>query len=91
MDFLSFMKKIFLKFKIKKLNILEIGSYAGGSAASSFCKIFSKNVFCFDINISNFKYKSKNIHVFGIDINNEKKTKKFKKIFLIYNFKLILI
>ena len=32
------------------------------------------NVFCFDINISNFKYKSKKIHVFGIDINNQEKT-----------------
>ena len=30
---------------------------------------------CFDLNISNFKYKSKNIHVFGLDIKNEKKVK----------------
>ena len=63
-------------FKNKKINILEIGSYAGSSAAA-FVKYFPKsNVFCFDINISNFEYKSKNIHVFGIDINNKKKVKK---------------
>ena len=62
--------------KEKKINILEIGSFAGASAAA-FSKYFpNSKVFCFDINISNFKYKSKNIHVFGIDINNEKKIKK---------------
>mgnify|MGYP007000043197 len=32
------------------------------------------NIFCFDVNISNFKYKSKRIHVFGVDIKNQKKT-----------------
>ena len=63
-------------FKNKKINILEIGSYAGASAAA-FVKYFpSSNVFCFDINISNFKYSSKNIHVHGIDINNKIKVKK---------------
>ena len=46
--------------------------------------IFSDtNVFCFDINISNFIYKSKNIHVYGLDINNEKQVNKNLK--LIYN------
>jgi len=63
-------------FKGKKINILEIGSYAGASAAA-FVKYFpNSNVFCFDINISNFKYKSRNIHVFGIDINNQERIKK---------------
>ncbi len=68
--------------KNKQINILEIGSYAGASAAA-FAKYFSKaNIFCFDINISNFKYESKKIHVFGIDINNKKKIKKIlNKIF----------
>ena len=47
----------------------------------------NSQVFCFDINISNFKYKSKNIHVFGVDINNEKKIKKIlNKIFTDYKF-----
>ena len=85
--FSKFYEKNFKKFKNKKINILEIGSYAGGSAAA-FVKYFSNaNVFCFDINISNFKYKSKNIHVFGIDINDEKKINKIlESIFLQYNF-----
>jgi predicted O-methyltransferase YrrM len=80
-------EKNFEKIKNKKINILEIGSYAGGSAAA-FVKYFPNiNIFCFDINISNFKYKSKNIHVFGIDINNEKKINKvLESIFLQYNF-----
>ena len=85
--FSRFYEKNFKKFKDKKINILEIGSYAGGSAAA-FVKYFPNvNIFCFDINISNFKYKSKNIHVFGIDINNEKKINKIlDSIFLQYNF-----
>ena len=84
--FSKFYEKNFKKFKDKKINILEIGSYAGGSAAA-FVKYFPNiNIFCFDINISNFKYKSKNIHVFGIDINNEKKINKIlDSIFLQYN------
>jgi len=73
--------------KGKNINILEIGSYAGASAAA-FAKYFSNsNIFCFDINISNFKYKSKKIHVFGIDINDEKKIKiTLDKIFKQYDF-----
>ena len=85
--FSNFYEKNFYKYKNKKINILEIGSYAGGSAAA-FVKYFpNAKIFCFDINISNFKYKSKNIHVFGIDMNNEKKTNEIlKSIFSKYNF-----
>ena len=69
-------------YKNKNLNILEIGSYAGASAAA-FTKYLPKSkVYCFDVNISNFKYKSKNINVYGIDINNSKKVVKIlNKIF----------
>ena len=82
------------EFKDKKLNILEIGSFAGASAAA-FTKYFSNvNVFCFDVNISNFDYISKKIHVFGVDINNEKKVNKnLEKIFKdfhINNFDIII-
>ena len=62
------------KFKNKKINILEIGSYAGASAAAFVKYLPESNIFCFDINISNFEYKSEKIHVFGLDINNQKKT-----------------
>ena len=74
-------------YKNKNLNILEIGSYAGASAAA-FTKYLPKSkVYCFDVNISNFKYKSENIHVYGIDINNKKKViKTLNKIFSEQNF-----
>ncbi len=66
-----------LKFlKDKNINILEIGSYAGASAAA-FKKYFKKSkIYCLDINISNFKYSSKDIYVFGLDVCNKKKLSK---------------
>ena len=70
------------KFKDKKINILEIGSFAGASAAAFSKYLSNSNIYCFDVNISNFKYESKNIHVFGLDINNQKKVEKIiEKIF----------
>ncbi len=69
----KFYEKNLEEFREKNINILEIGSYAGASAAA-FTKYFPKsNIFCLDINISTFKYWSKKIHVFGVDIKNEKK------------------
>ena len=57
--FSKFYEKHFKKFEKKNINILEIGSYAGASAAA-FLKYFQNSkVFCFDINISNFKYSFK--------------------------------
>ena len=76
------------QYKDKNLNILEIGSYSGASAAALIKYLPKSKVYCFDINISNFKYKSKNINVYGIDINNQKKVlKTLSKIFLEQNFK----
>ena len=47
----KFYEKKLEKFKDKKINILEIGSYAGASAAA-FTKYFPhSNIFCFDINV----------------------------------------
>ena len=41
-------------------------------------KYFTKsNIYCFDVNISNFIYSSKNIHVYGLNINNENEVKNF--------------
>ena len=85
--FSNFYEKKLERFKNKKINILEIGSYAGSSAAAFVKYLPDAQVFCFDINISNFKYKSKNIHVFGVDINNKKKIEKIlNKIFIDYKF-----
>ena len=74
-------------YKNKNLNILEIGSYAGASAAA-FTKYLSKSkVYCFDVNTSNFKKKNEKINVFGIDINNQTKVQKtLNKIFSEQNF-----
>ena len=68
--------------KEKKMNILEIGSYSGASAAAFTKFFFNSKIFCFDINISNFKYTSKNIEVYGLDINNRKDLQKALKKFL---------
>ena len=85
--FSNFYEKKLERYENKKINILEIGSYAGASAAAFIKYLPNSQVFCFDINISNFKYKSKNIHVFGVDINNEKKIQKIlDKIFLDHRF-----
>ena len=70
----KFYKQKLEKLKNQKVNILEIGSYAGASAAAFAKYLPDSKIFCFDINISNFEYKSKKIHVFGLDINNQKKT-----------------
>ena len=74
--------------KNKKIKILEIGSFSGASAAA-FSKYFSNSeIYCLDINISNFKYYSKKIHVFGLDSSNSEMVTKFlKKINLKETFK----
>ena len=78
----SYYEKKLEKFKDKKINILELGSYAGASAAAFVKYLPNSKVYCFDVNISNFKYKSKKIDVFGVDVNNKKKIEKIlKKIF----------
>ena len=57
-------QNIFNNLQFNQLNILEIGSYAGASAAA-FTKYLPKSkIYCFDVNISNFKYKSEKINVF---------------------------
>jgi len=75
----NFYDNHFKKFKSKQINLLEIGSYSGASAAA-FSKYFKNiNIFCLDINLSKFKFKSKNIHPFCIDANNQKMVSKFFK------------
>jgi len=72
-------EKHFKKLRNKKINILEIGSYAGASAAS-FAKYFSlPTIYCLDINITNFKYSSKKIKVFSLDVSKKSMVNKFYK------------
>lgn len=81
----DFYKNHLKDIKKNKINILEIGSFAGASAAA-FVKYFSNaQVFCFDVNISKFEFSSKNIHVFGLDINKKNKVEKvIKNIFKVH-------
>ena len=73
----EFYEKHFSNLRDKKLNILEIGSYSGASAAA-FVKYFKDvNIYCLDINLTKFLYKSKKIHPFGLDVSNKKMVKKF--------------
>ena len=73
----EFYEKHFSGLRNKKLNILEIGSYSGASAAA-FVKYFKDiNIYCLDINLTKFIYKSKKIHPFGLDISNKKMIEKF--------------
>ena len=74
--FSKYYEERFKNFKNKEINILEIGSYAGASAAAFNKFLPNSNIYCLDVNISNFKYHAKNIQVFGIDIKNEKKLNK---------------
>ena len=73
----EFYEKHFSNLRDKKLNILEIGSYSGASAAA-FVKYFKDiNIYCLDINLTKFLYKSKKIHPFGLDVSNKKMIDKF--------------
>ena len=75
----KFYLKHLKKLRFKKLNILEIGSYAGGSAAA-FSKFFpNSKITCLDVNISTFKYASKKINVFGLDATKKKSVEFFFK------------
>ena len=59
--FSKFYETHFNKFKNNEINILEIGSYSGASAAA-FTKYFpNSKIFCLDINLRNFIYKSERI------------------------------
>ncbi len=84
----------FAKIKKHNINILEIGSYSGASAAAFAKFLPNSTICCLDINISNFSFFSKNIRVFGLDIRNEKKLEKtlnkIKKDFKIDLFDIII-
>jgi len=81
-----FYEKIFSPLKKKKLKLLEIGSFSGASAAAFANYFYDIEIFCLDINISNFIYKSNQIKVFGLDIRNTSSLENFiKKIGFIKN------
>jgi len=77
--FSKYYEKYFENLKSKEIKILEIGSFSGGSAASFVKFLPLSEVYCLDINITNFKYYSKKIKVYGLDISKELMVKKFYK------------
>ena len=84
----KFYLKHLQKFKKNQLNILEIGSYSGASAAAFSKYLPNSQIFCLDINVSKFKYSSNKIKVYGVDINNKSKVIKIlETIFLEKKFR----
>tara|TARA_Y100000590_G_scaffold190992_1_gene217356 strand:+ start:310 stop:1089 length:780 start_codon:yes stop_codon:yes gene_type:complete len=66
-------------FKNKNINILEIGSYSGASAASFVKYLPQSKIYCLDINVSNFNVISKKIKLFGLDVSNKVMVDNFLK------------
>ncbi|MDC0902921.1 hypothetical protein OAS21_00465 [Pelagibacteraceae bacterium] len=70
--FSKFYEQQLIHLKDKEINVLEIGSYAGASAAAIKKYFPNSKICCLDINISNFIYTSRDINVYGLDIKNKK-------------------
>jgi len=84
----KFYLKHLQKLKKNQLNILEIGSYSGASAAAFSKYLPNSQIFCLDINVSKFRYSSEKIKAYGVDINNKSKVIKIlETIFLDKKFK----
>ena len=54
--FSKFYEKYFKDLKNKKIKLLEVGSFSGASAASFVKFLPLSEVYCIDINITNFKF-----------------------------------
>ena len=67
----------FKKMKHKKLNILEIGSFKGSSAAAFMHYFKNSNLYCVDVDHKNFMFKSNRIKLFKLDYMNLKSVKRF--------------
>jgi hypothetical protein len=79
------------KFKNDNINILEIGSYSGASAAA-FAKYFpNSKIYCLDINLRNFIYRSDRIFPYGIDSSNNKMLLNFLNKIDFFNKMMVLI
>ena len=63
----KFYEKVFLEFKDKKINILEIGSFYGNASAAMFFYFRNANIFGADINPDMFNYTSKRIKSFFVN------------------------
>jgi len=66
---------VFISFKEKKINILEIGSFYGNAAAALYFYFDKANIFSADINPDMFKYKSNRITNFYVDSSSRNSLK----------------
>jgi len=73
----KFYSKHFAKFRNKKINILEIGTYNGSSTAAFFFYFKKANLYGIDIN-KHF-YKSKRLNFIKLDYLDKNKVQLFKK------------
>ena len=69
-----------VRYKNKKLNILEIGTWEGASSAAFFNYFPEAIIYCIDKNFR-FKFKSKRIIFFNCDINDRKDMNRFSSKF----------
>ena len=72
----KFYEKVFLGFKDKKINILEIGSFYGNASAAMFFYFKNANIFGADINPDMFNYSSKRIKSFLVNSSSVSSIKK---------------
>jgi len=63
----KFYEKVFLEFKDKKINVLEIGSFYGNASAAMFFYFRNANIFGADINPDMFNYNSKRMTSFFVN------------------------
>ena len=63
----KFYEKVFLEFKDKKINVLEIGSFYGNASAAMFFYFRNANIFGADINPDMFNYTSKRMTSFFVN------------------------
>ena len=73
-----FYEKHLSKYRNENLNILEIGTYYGGSVAAFYFYFKNANIFCIDKNFK-FKFKSSRVKFFNCDTSNESDLSSFKE------------
>ena len=66
---------VFVNFKEKNINILELGSFYGNAAAALYFYFDNANIFSADINPDMFKYKSNRITNFYVDSSSRNSLK----------------
>ena len=72
-----FYEKNFKHLKNDKINILEIGSYRGSSAAAFLSYFKNAHIYCADLNHKNFLFKSRRISLIQLNYMKQNQVDKF--------------